>query len=49
MQRLTMRVVDNVQIRVRNIHVRYEDSQFSSNPFAFGITLKALDLFTTNG
>lgn len=43
-----MRIVDNLQIKVRNIHIRYEDPIFSSCEYAFGVTLKALDLHTTN-
>jgi hypothetical protein len=32
---------------MKNIHVRIEDSIFSSN-FAFGITLQSIEMFTVN-
>ncbi|KAL5518944.1 VPS13 [Sanghuangporus vaninii] len=37
------RIVNNVQIKITNIHLRYEDKQTSpSHPFAVGITLASL-------
>ena len=45
---LLARVLDNVQLTVTNVHVRYEDRTNSSTPFALGLRLdtvqiKALD------
>lgn len=42
MQRLTDRFIDFVQIELRDVHFRYEDSLSSSRPFAFGLTLESL-------
>lgn len=43
-----MKIVDNLQVTVSNVHIRYEDGLFSWSPYALGITLKGLDLHTTN-
>ena len=48
MSRLGTKVVDNVQIFIDSVHVRYEDSQTSEAPFAFGITLEKLHAQSTN-
>jgi len=40
-QRLTMKIVDNLEVTVRSVHVRYEDPESAAPepPFACGITL----------
>ncbi|KAK3077519.1 hypothetical protein LTS18_010023, partial [Coniosporium uncinatum] len=49
-QALTTTIVDNVQITVKNIHVRYEDSiSDPGHPFALGITLESFDAVSTDG
>lgn len=43
-------IVDNVQISVKNIHIRYEDSiSDPGHPFALGITLEGFDAISTDG
>ncbi|RKP11114.1 hypothetical protein THASP1DRAFT_27093 [Thamnocephalis sphaerospora] len=47
---LVTKIVDNVQLSITNIHIRYEDA--SSNPghrFAAGVTLHKLSAQSTNG
>ncbi|GAM87826.1 hypothetical protein ANO11243_058540 [Dothideomycetidae sp. 11243] len=47
---LTTAIVDNVQIAVKNVHVRYEDSiSDPGHPFAAGITLQELSAISTDG
>ncbi|QKX55761.1 uncharacterized protein TRUGW13939_02859 [Talaromyces rugulosus] len=42
-------IVDNLQISIKNVHVRYEDSIASpGHPFAVGITLKELSAVSTD-
>ncbi|KAK2568113.1 Intermembrane lipid transfer protein VPS13C [Acropora cervicornis] len=42
-EKLSMQIVKNLQISVRNIHVRYEDSVTNpSSPFSVGVTLENL-------
>ncbi|KAL3428164.1 hypothetical protein PVAG01_01673 [Phlyctema vagabunda] len=49
-QSLTEKIVDNLQITVKNIHIRYEDSiSQQGHPFALGITLKEFRAESTDG
>ena len=42
-------IVDNVQVSVQNIHIRYEDSiSDPGHPFALGITLEGFDAVSTD-
>jgi vacuolar protein sorting-associated protein 13A/C len=46
-ERFTTRVLDNLQITVKNFHIRYEDYLSSpGRPFALGITLDQFSMFT---
>ncbi|GMF08616.1 unnamed protein product [Ambrosiozyma monospora] len=37
------KIVDNVQVTIRNIHLRYEDEHvFTQQPYAVGLTLEEL-------
>lgn len=46
---LTTKIIDNLQITIKNIHVRYEDTnQFTSQQFAMGITLEELSAISTD-
>lgn len=47
-EKLVAQIINNVQIRIRNVHIRYEDRSTSSIPFAFGITLGGLEVHTTD-
>ena len=50
MSSLFTRIVDNVQVTVRNIHIRYEDALSSpEHPFSLGITLAELSAVSTDG
>ncbi|KAH7135967.1 hypothetical protein B0J11DRAFT_425934 [Dendryphion nanum] len=43
-------IVDNVQVSVKNIHIRYEDSiSDPGHPFALGITLSEFSAVSTDG
>ena len=42
-----MRVIDNLQIIIKDIHFRVESDVFT-NKFSFGLTLEKLEVFTTN-
>ena len=48
-QSLVTAVVDNLQISIKNVHFRYEDSLASpGHPFAAGVTLKELSAVSTD-
>ncbi|KAK7755824.1 Vacuolar protein sorting-associated protein 13 [Diatrype stigma] len=47
---LVTKIVDNLQVEVKNIHVRYEDSISAPNhPFSLGITLEEFSAISTDG
>jgi vacuolar protein sorting-associated protein 13A/C len=47
---LVTKIVDNLQVTVKNIHVRYEDSiSAPGHPFALGITLEEFSAISTDG
>lgn len=48
MMNLTSKVVDNIQLSIQNIHLRFEDSKNYSEPLSLGLTLEKLDIETTN-
>ncbi|KAH8647289.1 vacuolar protein sorting-associated protein 13 [Xylariales sp. PMI_506] len=44
------KIVDNLQVTVKNIHVRYEDSiSTPGHPFALGVTLEEFSAVSTDG
>lgn len=46
---LTQTIIDNVQIQIKNVHIRYEDSLSEpGHPFAAGITLRELSAVSTD-
>ncbi|KAJ5482720.1 hypothetical protein N7539_006166 [Penicillium diatomitis] len=48
-QSMVTAVVDNLQISIKNVHIRYEDSIASpGHPFAVGLTLKELSAVSTD-
>lgn len=47
-EKLVAQIINNVQIRIKNVHIRYEDRTTSVIPFALGITLGGLEVHTTN-
>ncbi|RDA92701.1 hypothetical protein CP533_3692 [Ophiocordyceps camponoti-saundersi (nom. inval.)] len=49
-QSLVTKIVDNLQITVKNIHIRYEDSiSAPGHPFALGLTLEEFSAVSTDG
>lgn len=47
---LVTKIVDNVQVTVKNIHIRYEDSiSAPGHPFALGMTLEEFSATSTDG
>ena len=49
-QSFATKVVDNLQVTIKNIHVRYEDSiSAPGHPFTLGLTLQEFSAVSTNG
>jgi vacuolar protein sorting-associated protein 13A/C len=49
LQNLTTKIIDNIEIKISNIHIRYEDAQsFPGELFSFGLTLENFIVTTTN-
>ena len=48
MMNLTTKIIDNMQINITNIHVRYEDTKFFKKPLSMGATLQRLQIHTTD-
>lgn len=47
---LVTKIVDNLQVTVKNIHIRYEDAiSAPGHPFALGITLEEFSAVSTDG
>ena len=47
---MTTAILDNLQVSIKNIHVRYEDSIAApGHPFALGLTLKEFSAISTDG
>lgn len=47
-EKLATQIINNVQIKINDIHIRYEDRTSTDKPFAFGVTLKNLSVHTTD-
>lgn len=47
-ENLMTTIMNNLQVFIHNIHIRYEDSVMSENPFACGICLQSISVETTN-
>ena len=43
---MVVKIIDNIQITVKNIHVRFEDD--ISQKYSFGFTLEELNIYTVN-
>ncbi|PNY25073.1 Vacuolar protein sorting-associated protein 13 [Tolypocladium capitatum] len=49
-QSLVTKIADNLQVTVKNIHIRYEDSiSAPGHPFALGLTLEEFSAVSTDG
>ena len=46
--KMTMKIVDNIQIKVKDIHIRFEDSSSPNDCYSFGITLDEIIVVTTD-
>ncbi|KAH8253644.1 hypothetical protein KR032_006328 [Drosophila birchii] len=47
-EKLTAQIVNNLQVQITNVHLRYEDTTTTGSPFSFGISLQELELYTTD-
>lgn len=45
-QKLTLKIIDNIQLSINNIHIRFEDTLRTE--FSWGIALQSLEVFTTD-
>jgi vacuolar protein sorting-associated protein 13A/C len=47
---LVTKIVDNLQIQIRNIHIRYEDinNVFTDSPYSIGVTLNELSAISSD-
>lgn len=46
---LVTKIVDNVQVTIRNIHIRYEDEEvLTESPYSVGVTLQELSALSTD-
>ncbi|TID30882.1 hypothetical protein CANINC_000530 [Pichia inconspicua] len=46
---LISKIIDNLQITIKNIHIRYEDFDcYTKSPYSFGITLEELSAVSTD-
>lgn len=46
---LVTKIVDNLQVTIRNIHIRYEDDHvLTESPYSFGVTLAELSATSTD-
>ena len=41
-------VVNNLQIEIENVHIRYQDYDQNGKPFAFGVTIEKFSARSTN-
>lgn len=47
---LVTKIVDNIHMTIKNIHIRYEDSiSYPNYPFAIGVTLQEFSAISTDG
>jgi vacuolar protein sorting-associated protein 13A/C len=47
-EKLVTQIIKNIQLNIKNIHIRYEDKVTSPNPFSLGITLSDLHVVSTD-
>ncbi|XP_070568681.1 intermembrane lipid transfer protein VPS13A-like isoform X2 [Ptychodera flava] len=48
-EKLTASIINNIQVTLKNVHVRYEDTvTYPDNPIAFGVILQSLTAQTTD-
>ena len=44
-----MKVIDNIQIRIKDIHIRFEDHYSVDSSYTCGLILRLFEVQTTNG
>ncbi|KAA6378970.1 MAG: hypothetical protein EZS28_025503, partial [Streblomastix strix] len=47
--KLTAKAITNLQVNIKNIHIRYEDVTYKKNPFVLGLFLGSLSIKSTDG
>ena len=47
MARLGKKIVDNLQLKVKNVHIRFEEERIGDN-YAWGLTLDEINFTTTD-
>jgi len=47
-KKMIMKIVNNIQVYIDKVHIRYEDDLSTDHPFTFGITLESLYAQSTN-
>ena len=48
MMNLTSKILDNIQVSIKNIHIRFEDANNYELPLSMGLTMEKLEIETTN-
>jgi vacuolar protein sorting-associated protein 13A/C len=48
MEKLTETIINNLQVKIENVHVRYEDVTNSKNPIVFGFSLENVTIGSCN-
>lgn len=48
LSRMAATIVDNIQIEIRNVHVRYEDARTGPTPFFLGVTIESVSAHSTD-
>lgn len=43
---MVAKIIDNIQVTIKDIHVRYQDDL--TKKYSFGVTLEELKIFTVN-
>ena len=43
-----MKIIDNIQIKVKSVHIRLEEHFSGDTSYTFGATLNSLEVNTTN-
>ncbi len=43
---MVVKIIDNIQVTVKDIHIRFEDE--ITKKYSFGVTLEELKIFTVN-
>jgi hypothetical protein len=46
--RITETVINNLQVQIKDVHVRYEDYSDKERPIVFGVTMSSLEAESTD-